>query len=126
MLRFRAGKRVVARRGLCARHLGLLALRSASGLGPPAVRAGRPAPTAFNRAGEKLQAAGGELPWVKDEVGPLRLCGLALPLIGEEGRGRPWRVRDGSAGQAACAGLGACWLAEAAAGSQLVPWATMQ
>jgi hypothetical protein len=32
--------------------------------------AGRPAPTAFNRAGEKLRAAGGELPRVVSGVVP--------------------------------------------------------
>src|ERR1700751_999101 len=37
--------------GAC--HPGLLALRSASGLGAPRDDAGTPAPTAFNRAGEK-------------------------------------------------------------------------
>ena len=51
-----------------ARGPGLLALRGASGLGLPA-DAGRPAPTAFNRAGEKLRAAGGELPRVSGGVG---------------------------------------------------------
>jgi hypothetical protein len=84
MPKFRAGNRIVARRGVGARHLGLLALRSASGLGLAGDGAGRPAPTAFNRAGEKLQATGGELPRVSDGVGPLRRDGLALPLIGEK------------------------------------------
>src|SRR5580704_13775896 len=51
--------------------------------------AGRPAPTAFNRAGEKLRATGGELPRVSGGAGPRRKCGLALPLIGEEGLGAP-------------------------------------
>jgi len=46
-----------------ARHPGLLALRSSSGLGPCG-----PAPTAFNRAGEKLRATRGELPRVSHEV----------------------------------------------------------
>jgi hypothetical protein len=41
----------------------LLALRSTSGLGPC-----RPAPTAFNRTGEKLRATRGELPRVSYEV----------------------------------------------------------
>ena len=50
--------------------------------------AGRPAPTAFNRAGEKLRATGGELPRVTGGVGPRRRDGLALPLIREEGLGR--------------------------------------
>src|SRR5690349_14444044 len=77
-----------------ARHPGLLALRSASGLGLPA-DAGRRAPTAFNRAGEKVRAAGGELPRVSGGVGPRRLGGLALPLLREEGPGHPWRVRAG-------------------------------
>ena len=46
---------------------GSSALRSASGLGPPA-GAGGPAPTAFNRAGEKVRATRGELPRVICEV----------------------------------------------------------
>ena len=86
--------------------------------------AGRPAPTAFNRAGEKLRATGGGLPRVSYGVGPRRRDGLALPLIGEEGLGHPWRVRDGSAGQAASAGLLAVPAATAA--SQLVSWAIME
>jgi hypothetical protein len=64
---FRAGPVAVQRRGCGARHPGLLALRSASGLGPPA-GAGGPAPTAFNRAGEKVRATRGELPRVICEV----------------------------------------------------------
>lgn len=63
---------------------GLLALRSSSGLGPARVVRPGPAPTAFNRAGEKLRATGGELPRVSDGVGPLRRDGLALPLIGRK------------------------------------------
>ena len=43
---------------------------------------GGPAPTAFNRAGEKLQATGGGLPGVSDGVGPRRRDGLALPSSG--------------------------------------------
>ena len=65
--------------------------------------AGRPAPTAFNRAGEKLRAARGELPRVSDEVVLDAGGGLALPLIGEEGLGRRAGA-VGSAGQAASAG----------------------
>jgi hypothetical protein len=72
--------------GAC--YLGLLAPRSASGLGGPREAAG-PAPAAFNRAGEKLQATGGELPRVWAEAGPQREGGLALPLTGEEGQGHP-------------------------------------
>jgi hypothetical protein len=86
--------------------------------------AGGPAPTAFNRAGEKLQATGGELPRVWHGVGPRRRDGLALPLIGEEGLGHRCRVRAGGAGQAASAGQLAA--PEAMAGSQLVPWTTME
>ena len=64
---FHAGP-VVPRRGPGdPAGLGLLALRSASGLVPPA-GAGRAAPAAFNRAGEKPRAARGELPVVWDEV----------------------------------------------------------
>ena len=114
-----------------ARHLGLLAPRSASGLGPGPREAAGPAPTAFNRAGEKLQATGGELPRVSYGAGPRRPCGLALPLIGEEGQGAPAAVRaDGCAGQAASGWQrGACWQSaapEATAASQLVPWTTME
>ena len=46
--------------------------------------AGRPAPTAFNRAGEKLQATGEELQGVV-RGGPRHRDGLALPLVREEG-----------------------------------------
>src|SRR5260370_23748489 len=99
----RAGTMAVPRAVAGARHSGLLALRSASGVGLPAVRAGRPARTAFSRAGEKLRATGGELPRVSHGVGPRRRDGLALPLIREEGLGHPWRVRGGNAGQAASA-----------------------
>jgi len=114
-----------------ARHLGLLAPRSASGLGPGPWEAAGPAPTAFNRAGEKLQATGGELPRVSCGAGPRRPGGLALPLIGEEGQGAPAAMRaDGCAGQAASGWQrGACWQAaapEATAASQLVPWTTTE
>ena len=92
--------------------------------------AGRPAPTAFNRAGEKVRATGGELLRVSDGVGPQRRDGLALPLIGEEGLGHPWRVQDRSAGQAASVWLrGSSWqlaVPEATAGSQLVSWTTIE
>jgi hypothetical protein len=54
---------------LCVVQAGLAGLR----------RAGRPAPTAFNRAGEKLRATGGELPGVSGGVGPRRAGGLARP-----------------------------------------------
>jgi hypothetical protein len=89
-----------------------------------AAEAAGPAPTAFNRAGEKLRATGGELPRVWAEAGPQREGGLALPLIGEEGQGAPAAVRaDRCAGQAASG-----WQAapEATAASQLVPWTTME
>ena len=56
-----------------------------------AAEAAGPAPTAFNRAGEKLRATWGELPRVWAEAGPQREGGLALPLIGEEGQGHPQR-----------------------------------
>ena len=52
-----------------------------------AAEAAGPAPTAFNRAGEKLRATGGELPRVWAEAGPQREGGLALPLIGKEVKG---------------------------------------
>ena len=44
---------------------------------------GRACPTAFNRAGEKLRATGGELPRVWAEADPQREGGLALPLSSE-------------------------------------------
>ena len=44
--------------------------------------AGGPAPTAFNRAGEKVRATRGRLPRVSCEVGPRRVCGLAVPSSG--------------------------------------------
>ena len=89
--------------------------------------AGRPAPTAFNRAGEKLRAAGGELPGVSSEADPQRDGGLALPLSGEEGRGhldgcgtKRWSgclrlVTESMLGGPA-----------ATAGSRLVSWTTME
>src|SRR5579859_2479036 len=90
---------------------GLLALRSASGLGLPA-GAGGPAPTAFNRAGEKAGWPG-QLPRVVAEVVLNDVAG-SLPLS-PGGRFRaPARVRAVSAGQAACAGVGA--VPEATAG----------
>src|SRR5580658_6241340 len=58
--------------------------------------AGRPAPTAFNRAGEKLQATGGKLPRVSGGVGPRRPGGLALPPHrGGRSRAPRQRVRAG-------------------------------
>ena len=84
MQRFRSGVMVVVPCGRGARHLGLLALRSASGLGLPAARAGRPAPTAFNRAGEKLQATGGELPRVSYGVIPDAGTGSLSPSSGRK------------------------------------------
>src|SRR5689334_1556763 len=59
----------------------------------PRVRAGRPAPTAFNRAGEKLQATGGELPRVSHGVVPDAGTGSLSPLVREEGLGRRCWVR---------------------------------
>jgi len=128
MPEFRVSAMAVVLRGPGARHLGLLALRSASGLGLPVLRPGRPAPTAFNRAGEKLQATGGELPRVSHGVVPDAGTGSLSPLVREEGLGHPLRVRCQSAGQAASAGQGAGWPPgpAAMAGSQLVPWTTMQ
>jgi len=84
MLKFRSGVTLVVPCGPRARHLGLLALRSTSGLGPPAVRAGRPAPAAFNRVGEKLQAAGGELPRVSHGVVPDAGTGSLSPSSGRK------------------------------------------
>ena len=84
MQRFRSGMMGVVPCGRGARHLGLLALRSASGLGLPAARAGRPAPTAFNRAGEKLQATGGELPRVSHGVIPDAGTGSLSPSSGRK------------------------------------------
>ncbi len=127
MLRSRAGRGVVSGAVAGPRHPGLLALGSASGLGLPH-GCGRPAPTAFNRAGEKLRTAGGQLPRVCREADPQRCCGLAVPLLGEEGLGAPGRVRKG-AGQAASGWLaGGCWQAvlAATAGSQLAPWTIME
>ena len=111
MVNFRAEAMVSRGAGSGARHPGLLALRSASGLGMPA-DAGRPAPTAFNRAGEKLRAAGEELPRVSGGVGPRRLGGLALPLLREEGHWAPVAgaggmealVRPPALGGGGCAG----------------------
>jgi len=79
---FRAGPAAVVRRGCGARHPGLLALRSASGLGP-AAGAGGPAPTAFNRAGEKVRATRGELPRVICEVILGADAGSLFPHRGE-------------------------------------------
>ena len=78
-------ERAVPRRGCGARHPGLLALRSANGLGPPAGTGG-PAPTAFNRAGEKVRTTRGRLPRVICEAGPRRVCGLAVPSSGRRSR----------------------------------------
>ena len=84
MQRFRSGVMVVVPCGRGARHLGLLALRSASGVGLPAARAGGRAPTAFNRAGEKLQATGGELPRVSHGVVPDAGTGSLSPSSGRK------------------------------------------
>ena len=85
-------ERAVPRRGCGARHPGLLALRSANGLGPPAGTGG-PAPTAFNRAGEKVRATRGRLPRVICEAGPRRVCGLAVPSSGRRSRA-PVRAQE--------------------------------
>ena len=125
---FRAGPVAFLRRGCGARHPGLLALRSASGLGPPA-GAGGPAPTAFNRAGEKVRATRGELPRVICEVILGADAGSLSPHRGE-GLWAPVLVRARGAARAASAWQrGACWqLAAPAAtsGSQPVSWTTME
>ena len=54
--------------------------------------AGRPAPTAFNQAGEKLRAAGRELPRVSSGAVPDARTGSLSPSSGEEGLGRPCRI----------------------------------
>jgi hypothetical protein len=112
-----------------ARHPGLLAPRSASGLGGPREAAG-PAPTAFNRAGEKLRAAGESCPGSETGLVPYGRAGSLSPHRGGRSRA-PAAVRaDGCAGQAASGWQrGACWQAaapEATAASQLVPWTTME
>ena len=91
--------------------------------------AGRPAPTAFNRAGEKLQATGGELPRVSYGVVPDAGTGSLSPSSGRKVFRAPMLDRGGIAGQAASAGRGACWRAvspAATAASQLVPWTIME
>ena len=98
---FRAGPVAVLRRGCGARHPGLLALRSASGLGP-AAGAGGPAPTAFNRAGEKVRATRGELPRVICEVILTADAGSLSPHRGE-GLGHRCGCGPRSAAQAASA-----------------------
>ena len=105
--------------GSCGRVL--LALRSASGLGPPA-GAGGPAPAAFNRAGEKAPGAGGQLPRVAGEVVLDDMGGLAVPFSSGSGFRAPWAVRV-SAGQAA-SGVRAA--PEAAAASQVASWTVMK
>ena len=114
-----------APRGGCRRACdpGLLALRSASGLGLPAAR----------RAGLLLQRST-EL--VRSSGRPGESCpGCRTGLVPDAGTGslspssgrKVWAHRGGcgeSAGQAASArGMGA---PEATAGSQLVPWMTME
>jgi hypothetical protein len=90
-----------------------------------AAEAAGPAPTAFNRAGEKLRATGGELPRVWAEAGPQREGGLALPSPGRKVKGAPAAARaDRCAGQAASGWQAAA--PEATAASQLVPWTTME
>ena len=49
-----------------------------------------PAPTAFNRAGEKFRRPGRAAQGLT-RGRPLRQCGLALPVLGEEGQGHPQR-----------------------------------
>jgi hypothetical protein len=95
MLRCRAGMMVAVRGAIrvpAARVFSLYVVQAGSA-GPRVARPG-PAPTAFNRAGEKLRATGGELPGVSDGVGPLRADGLALPLIGRKVFGHPCQVRE--------------------------------
>ena len=113
-----------------ARHLGLLAPRSASGLGPGPREAAGPAPTAFNRAGEKLRATGESCPGSDTGLAPTAMRARSPRPRGGRSRA-PAAVRaDGCAGQAAsCWQRGACWQAtapEATAASQLVPWTTME
>src|ERR1700730_7152433 len=124
---FRAGRVAVLRRGCGARHPGLLALRSASGLGPPA-GAGGPAPTAFNRAGEKVRATRGELPRVICEVILGADAGSLSPHRGEGLGHRCGCVPRGAVQAASAWDRGACWLAvpEATSGSQPVSWTTME
>src|SRR6516225_4911391 len=86
---------VVVPRGRGACHPGLLAPRSASGLGVPGMMRAR---LLQQRSTELVRSSGrpgGELPRVMHGVGPRRRCGLALPLIGEEGLGHPYRVVAG-------------------------------
>ena len=125
MRRYRAGTMAVPRGGCMAPVTRVFSLYVALAGSAWPRGAGRPAPAAFNRAGEKLQATGGELPRVWAEAGPQREDGLALPLIGEEGQGAPAAVRaDRCAGQAASGWQAAA--PEATAASQLVPWTTME
>ena len=125
MPKSRAGKDGFARRGPGCPLTGSSRSSSASGLGP-AAGSGRACPTAFNRAGEKLQATGGELLRVSNGVDPRWPCGLALPPHHRGGRSRaPAAARaNGSAGQAASGWRLAS--PEATAASQLVPWTTME
>ena len=124
---FRAGPAAVVRRGCGARHPGLLALRSASGLGP-AAGAGGPAPTAFNRAGEKVRATRGELPRVICEVILGADAGSLFPHRGEGLGHRCGCVPRGAAQAASAWQRGACWqlaAPEATSGSQPVSGTTM-
>jgi hypothetical protein len=105
-----------------ARHPGLLALRSASGLSPPA-GAGGLAPTAFNRAGEKVRATRGQLPRVLTEV---VLDGRAGSLSPHRGEGLGHRCGCGRSGAGQPASAGQLAVPEAAAGSQPVPCTTME
>jgi hypothetical protein len=75
---------------------GLLALRSASGLGLLAAKAGRPAPTAFNRAGEKLQATRGRAAQgVVRGWSPTPGRARSPPFVREEGLRAPMLDRGG-------------------------------
>ena len=112
-----------------ARDPGLLALRSASGLGLPAVRAGLPR----QRSTELVRSSGrpGEsCPGFPAGLVPDDLAGSLSPSCGRKVLGtRGGCGRDGGAGQAASAGRrGVCWQAspEAIAASQLVSWTVME
>jgi hypothetical protein len=111
--------------GAC--HPGLLALRSASGLGRPA-GCGQACPTAFNRAGEKLRATGESCPGLAARLILNEMAGSPSPHRGD-GRGH----LDGcgtSSGQAASGWSRRTCREPAApaamAGSQLVSWTTME
>lgn len=86
--------------------------------------AGSPAPTAFNRAGEKAPGDRGGLPGVVNGVVPDVDAGSPSPFPGREVCGHPQRVRLDGAGQAASAVPG--WPRPASAGFQLVPCTVME